>query len=79
MPIAGPISILITSSALKGRLRYCNMVSLGASIADFAYVFVAVFGLTRLYSFYKPAMPYIFSVGSIFFLYLGYQDHKDEN
>jgi len=49
------------------------MVSLGASFADFAYVFVAVFGLTRLYSLYKPAMPYIFSVGAIFFLYLGYR------
>ena len=73
MPIAGPIAILITSSALKGRLRYCNLVSLGASIADFAYVFIAVFGLTRLYSFYKPAMPYIFTVGSIFFLFLGYK------
>jgi threonine/homoserine/homoserine lactone efflux protein len=73
MPIAGPIGILITSSALKGRLRYCNLVSLGASIADFAYVFIAVFGLTRLYSLYKPAMPYIFTVGSIFFLFLGYR------
>lgn len=73
MPIAGPISILITSSALKGRLRYCNLVSIGASIADFVYVFVAVFGLTRLYSLYRPAMPYIFSVGSIFFLFLGYK------
>ena len=31
MPIAGPISILITSNALKGRLRYCNLVNLGAS------------------------------------------------
>ena len=73
MPIAGPISILITSNALKGRLRYCNMVSIGASVADFAYVFVAVFGLTRLYSLYKPAMPYIFSVGALFFLFLGYR------
>ena len=73
MPIAGPISILIATNALKGRLRYCNLVSLGASIADFAYVFVAVFGLTRLYSFYKPAMPYIFAAGSLFFLFLGYK------
>jgi threonine/homoserine/homoserine lactone efflux protein len=73
MPIAGPIGILITSNALKGRLRYCNLVSLGASIADFGYVFIAVFGLTRLYSLYKPAMPYIFAVGSIFFLFLGYK------
>lgn len=73
MPIAGPVSILVTTTALKGRLRYCNLVSLGASIADFAYVFIAVFGLTKLYSFYQPAMPYIFAVGSIFFLYLGYK------
>jgi threonine/homoserine/homoserine lactone efflux protein len=73
MPIAGPISILITSNALKGRLRYCNLVSLGASIADFTYVFIAVFGLTKLYSLYKPVIPYIFSVGAIFFFYLGYK------
>ncbi|MBI5009455.1 MAG: LysE family transporter, partial [Bacteroidia bacterium] len=72
-PIAGPISILVATNALKGRLRYCNLVSLGASIADFAYVFVAVFGMTRLYSFYKPAIPYIFATGSVFFLYLGYK------
>ena len=73
MPVAGPISILVATNALKGRLRYCNLVSLGASIADFVYVFVAVFGMTRLYSFYKPAMPYIFTAGSIFFLFLGYK------
>jgi len=73
MPIAGPISILITSNALKGRLRYCNLVSIGASFADFTYVFIAVFGLTRLYSFYKPLIPYIFAVGSIFFFFLGYK------
>ena len=73
MPIAGPISILITSNALKGRLRYCILVGIGASIADFTYVFIAVFGLTKLYSFYKPVIPYIFAAGSIFFLYLGYR------
>ncbi|MCX6325094.1 MAG: LysE family transporter, partial [Bacteroidia bacterium] len=44
-----------------------------ASIADFTYVFIAVFGLTKLYSLYKPAVPYIFSAGSIFFFYLGYK------
>ncbi len=73
MPIAGPISILITSNALKGRLRYCILVSIGSFIADFTYVFIAVFGLTKLYSFYKPAIPYIFAVGSLFFFYLGYR------
>lgn len=73
MPIAGPVSILITSNALKGRLHYCNLVSYGASFADFTYVFIAVFGLTRLYSLYQPAIPYMLSAGSILFFFLGYR------
>jgi threonine/homoserine/homoserine lactone efflux protein len=76
MPIAGPISILITSNALKGRLRYCNLVNLGASFADFTYVFIAVYGVTKLYSFYKPVIPYIFSFVSILLLFLGYRIFK---
>jgi threonine/homoserine/homoserine lactone efflux protein len=76
MPIAGPISILITSNALKGKMRYCNLVSLGASIADFGYVFIAVYGLTKLYVLYKPAIPYIFAFGSIFFFYQGFRIMK---
>lgn len=73
MPIAGPISILITTNALKGRFRYCFLVNIGASLATFTYVFVAVYGLTKLYSFYKPAIPYLFSFGSLILLYLGYK------
>jgi threonine/homoserine/homoserine lactone efflux protein len=76
MPIAGPVSILITSSALHGRKRYCNLVALGASFADFFYVFIAVFGLTRLFSLYKPAMPYILLSGTIFLIYIGYKTLK---
>jgi threonine/homoserine/homoserine lactone efflux protein len=76
MPIAGPIGILVTSNALKGRLRYCNLVNLGASFADFTYVFIAVFGLTKLYSFYKPVIPYILSLGSVLLFILGYKIFK---
>jgi len=76
MPIVGPISITVTSNALKGRLRYCNLVAIGASIADFFYVFIAVYGVTKLYSLYMPAMPYIFALGSIFFFFLGYKIFK---
>ena len=72
MPIAGPVSILVTSNALKGRLRYCNLFNLGASFGDFIYVFIAVFGLTKLYTFYKPIIPYIFSFGSLLLFFLGY-------
>jgi threonine/homoserine/homoserine lactone efflux protein len=73
IPIAGPISILVTSNAFQGRLRFCNRVTIGASIADFIYVFIAVFGLTKLYSLYKPAIPYILLVGMLFLFYTGYK------
>ena len=87
MPIAGPVSIMITSNALKGRQRYCNLFNIGASLADFIYVFIAVFGLTKLYTFYKPAIPYIFSFGCLLLFFLGYKifrtkidiDHLEDN
>ena len=73
MPIAGPISILITSNALKGKLRYCQLATIGSSIADFIYVFVAVYGLTRLYSLYKPLIPYVLFGGTVFLFFIGYR------
>ena len=76
MPIAGPISIIITSNALKGRKRYCNLFNVGASIGDFIYVFIAVFGLTKLYTFYKPVIPYIFSFGSLLLIFLAYKIYR---
>jgi len=73
MPIAGPISILITSKALKGEMKYCTLATIGASFADFLYVFIAVFGLTKLYSLYKPVIPYVLLGGAVFLLYIGYK------
>lgn len=78
MPVAGPISILVTSNALKQRLKYCNLVTLGASLADFVYVFAAVFGLTNFYSIYKPLIPYILLLGTLFLLFLGYRISKTQ-
>ncbi len=73
MPVAGPISILITSNALKGKSRYCYHAAVGASFADFFYVFIAVLGLTRFYQWYKPAIPYILVAGSVFLFFVGYR------
>jgi threonine/homoserine/homoserine lactone efflux protein len=73
MPVAGPVSILITTNALKGRLRYSIMVNIGASLATFTYVFFAVFGLSELYLIYQPAIPYLFALGSAFLLFTGYR------
>jgi threonine/homoserine/homoserine lactone efflux protein len=71
MPIAGPISILVTSNALKGRLKYCNILALGASFADFIYVIIAVYGIAHLFSAYRQLIPYILGSGSLFILYMG--------
>lgn len=71
MPIAGPISILITSNALKGRLKYCNLLTVGAAIADFVYVLIAVYGITNLFSAYRGVIPYILGFGAIFVFYVG--------
>jgi len=71
MPIAGPISILVTSNALKGRLRYCNLMALGASLADFIYVFIAVYGITKLLTHYKGIIPYILGAGAFFVFFVG--------
>jgi threonine/homoserine/homoserine lactone efflux protein len=71
MPVAGPISILITSNAFKGSVRYCHRVTIGASIADFFYVLIAFFGLTKLYSLYKPALPFILAAGAFFIVFTG--------
>lgn len=71
MPIAGPISIIITSNALKGNLKFCIRTALGASIIEFFYVLIAVFGLSVLFSLYSSIIPYVLIVGSIFLLVIG--------
>lgn len=71
IPVAGPISILLISKALKGSLRYCIRLSLGAAIVEFLYVFIAIYGITQLYETYKSFIPYLILGGSAFLLYIG--------
>jgi len=72
LPAAGPISILIVSNGLKGRLRYCHRVAYGASVADLLYTFLAVYAFTNLYLYYQPYIPYFLLVSSVFLMVLGY-------
>ena len=76
LPAAGPISIIIVSNGLKGRLRFCHRVAYGASIADLLYTFVAVYAFTNLYLYYQPYIPYFLLIGSIFLMGLGYHTSK---
>jgi threonine/homoserine/homoserine lactone efflux protein len=73
IPAAGPTTIVILTNALKGRIRYCNMVNIGASFADLVYVFISVYGLTKLYSLYKPYIPLILIGGSLFILFISWK------
>ncbi len=83
MPVAGPISILVVSFTLHGHRRRGMMTALGAAIVDFFYIFVAVFGFTKLIIRFKFSIPYILLIGSVFIFYIGYklwktQVHFDE-
>ena len=73
MPVAGPISIIITSNALKGNQRFCTRAAVGASIIEFFYVFIVIYGLAKLYNYYKDYVPYILLIGSFFLAYVAYQ------
>ncbi len=66
VPVAGPISIIIISKALEGKLRYCQRTAIGAAIVEFFYVFIVVYGIAALYSYYQPFIPYLLMIGAIF-------------
>lgn len=71
IPVAGPINILITSNALLGKLRYCIRVALGASVIEFFYVLIIVFGIVSLYEIYRPFIPYILFIGGVVLIVVG--------
>ncbi len=76
MPIAGPISILITSNALKGNYKFCIRTALGASIVEFFYVVISVNGIALLFSLYSPLIPYLLIAGSVFLFFVGVKVFK---
>jgi threonine/homoserine/homoserine lactone efflux protein len=71
MPIAGPVSILITSHGLKGQLRFCLTAALGAAIVDWIVCFAVVHGFTRLFGVVVDFIPYILFGGSIILFIIG--------
>ncbi len=71
MPVAGPVSIIIVSKAFEGKLRFCTRTAIGASIVEFFYVFIVVYGISALFQYYQPIIPYLLLVGAIFVIILG--------
>ena len=72
-PVAGPISILIVSKALEGKLRYCQRTAIGAAIIEFLYVFIVVYGIAALYVYYQPFIPYLLMIGAIIVILVSYR------
>jgi threonine/homoserine/homoserine lactone efflux protein len=73
IPAAGPITVLVVSNALKGKLRYSHRVAYGAAFADFLYPFIAVYAFSNLYNFYESFAPYILGFGAVLLIYIGYR------
>lgn len=71
MPVAGPISIFITSRALHGRRRYCYKVAWGAAAADLFYCFIAVYGSVELFLRIQDYIPYLLLIGVVFIVFVG--------
>lgn len=71
MPVAGPISIFITSRALHGRRKYCYKVAWGAAAADLFYCFIAVYGSVELFLSIQSYIPYLLLLGVIFIIFIG--------
>jgi threonine/homoserine/homoserine lactone efflux protein len=71
IPVAGPINIIITTNALEGKFRFCIRTALGASIMEFFYVLIVVYGITALYLLYQPIIPYLLLAGSIILIFVG--------
>jgi len=73
IPIAGPLSIMITANALKGNKRFCLQANTGAALMLFIYIFSGVYGLTRLFTHYYPLIPYILIAAAFFLFFAGYK------
>jgi threonine/homoserine/homoserine lactone efflux protein len=71
MPIAGPVSILITSHGLRGELRYCLTAAIGAAMIDLLVCFIAVHGATKVLGLYAAVIPYALLGGAGFLFIVG--------
>ncbi|TKG96953.1 hypothetical protein EYV94_00565 [Puteibacter caeruleilacunae] len=78
MPIAGPISIVVTSNALKGRKEFCRQAAIGASIVEFFYVMLVVYGIATFYQYYQQYVPYILCVGAVFICVVAWKIMKTD-
>jgi len=78
MPIAGPISVIVVSKALQGKVRFCLRTALGAAIIESLFVFIVVYGIAALYELYQPVIPYFLLTGAVFVIIVGLKIRKQK-
>lgn len=57
VPIAGPIAVIIVSKALEHRNRAAFFISIGASVAESFYAFLAFWGFRRSSGAIRASFP----------------------
>jgi len=62
IPVAGPISALVFSQGMRGRIAQGRGIALGAGLAEGVYAFLAYWGFSRL----GPRFPRLFLVSNLF-------------
>lgn len=71
MPLAGPISVLVVSTAFDKRFADAMKVTLGASIAEGAYAFAAFWGFATFLAKHKSIVPIAHAVTAFVLLAVG--------
>jgi threonine/homoserine/homoserine lactone efflux protein len=69
--IAGPISLLVFAFGMAGRWRHALAISIGSSVAEAAYAFLAFWGLRHLLDAYPLVVPYTNGAGALVLAVLG--------
>lgn len=71
VPIAGPIAVIILSKALEHRGRAAFFISIGASVAEGFYAFLAFWGFSTVLVSYPSLVPASRFVGACILVALG--------
>ncbi len=78
IPGGGPITVLTTANALRGRRHFCLSVTIGGALVNWFWAFVTIFGFTKVFKPESPVLPYLFVVGGVFLIYMGIITTKKE-
>ena len=71
VPIAGPIAVIIVSKALEHRNRAAFFISIGASVAEAIYAYLAFWGFSTVLGRYPGLVPASRLVGACILVALG--------